>query len=148
MNFRIIVFFAAVIASGAPRALAGESRLMLHALASADTTEVHPDGVFEVTLSLQNPTGMEEIIQVPECGWDKNWKSSNHLVLWDPVVCDEDHELTIKLPPHSTYVFPKTLDLYVDESVRKPRVTFSLGFRVKEFGKVFWSNPISLDVIQ
>jgi len=115
--------------------------------ATVDSTDVHPDALFDVTLSLENMTGTVQRIKVPYCGWDRLWKSSNRRVEWDAFECDEDTVSTVEIPPHGTYVFPKALSMYVDESVTLPRIDFRMGYRTGAFGKTLWSAPINLDVI-
>jgi hypothetical protein len=118
----------------------------LQAIAATDSTEVHPDSVFEVTLSLQNLTGALQTIKIPDCAWDRVWKSSNRHVTWDFWDCDDNDEISIDIPPHQTYLFPKPLKMFVDPSVRKSHMDFRMGFKTKAFGKTLWSSPISLDV--
>ena len=74
----------------------------LRATASADTSEVHTDSVFEVTLTLENLTDSAQKIKIPDRGWDRVWKSSNRHVTWDPWDCEEDRDITIEIPPHQT----------------------------------------------
>jgi len=137
----LVIVFAGVSASraGAPPTL--------RAIATTDVTEVHPDDVFEVTLSLQNLTGVTQKIRIPDCGWDRCWKSSNSRVTWDFWDCDSTNEITIEIPPHQTYVFDKPLKMFVDEGFKQSRVNFKMGFKTGGFSKVTWSTPISLDVI-
>jgi hypothetical protein len=120
----------------------------LQVIATADSTDVHPDGLFDVTLSLENMTGSVQRIKVPYCGWDRLWKSSNRRVEWDAFDCGDDTVSTIEIPPHGTYVFPKPIGMYVDESVTLPRIDFRMGYRTGSFGKTLWSAPISLNVTQ
>lgn len=118
----------------------------LRAIATADSTEVHPDNVFEVTLALENLTNTVQKIKVPNCGWDRLWKSSNHRVTWDFWDCDDNSEVTVEILPRQTYTFPKPLKMFVDGDVKKSRQTFRMGFKTAAFGKTLWSSPISLDV--
>jgi hypothetical protein len=120
----------------------------LRATASADSTEVHPDSVFEVTLSLQNLTGAVEKIKVPDAGWDHLWKSSNWRVSWDATDSEQGTDSVIEITPYQTYVFPNALKMYVDQSVTQAHVDFRMGFKTSVFGKTAWSNSITLDVIQ
>jgi hypothetical protein len=122
----------------------------LRAIATSDVTEVHPDGVFEVTLSLENLTNSVQRIRVPDTGWDRVWKSNNRRVSWDAWESDDNAETTIEIPPHETYVFPKTLKMFVDENYTQARIEFRMGFKATggPFGKMVWSSPITLDVIQ
>ena len=108
---------------------------------------MHPDSVFEVTLALENPTDFVQRIRIPERGWDRVWKSSNHRVTWDPWDCEDDRDITIEIPPHQSYVFPKPLRMFVESSVRKSKIGFRMGFRTVMFGRTLWSSPITLDVI-
>lgn len=120
----------------------------LQAIATTDATDVHPDALFDVTLSLKNMTGSVQRIKVPYCGWDRLWKSSNRRAEWDAFDCDQDTSSTIEIPPHGTYVFPKALGMYVDESVTLPSINFRMGYKAAAFGKTLWSAPISINVVQ
>jgi hypothetical protein len=142
MRFRLLFTLAMLLAATAGAAPT------LQAIAEAEYTEVHPQTVFEVTLTLRNITALPEKIKVPDCSWDRDWKSSDHRVTWDPWDCDEDSVETVEIPPHKTYVFPATLKMYVDASPDKEsNITFRMGFRTTAFGERVWSNPITLDVI-
>jgi hypothetical protein len=125
---------------------AGDSPVF-QVIATADSTDVHPEALFDVTLSLKNLTASVQRIKVPYCGWDRLWKSSNHRVEWDAFDCDQDTSSTVEIPPHETYVFPKALGMYVDDSVTLPRIDFKMGYRPAAFGKTLWSAPITLNVI-
>lgn len=118
----------------------------LRAIATADYTDVHPENVFEVTVSLENLTGTVQRVKMPECGWDRLWKSSNRHITWDAWDCDQDTEITVEIPPHQTYEFPKTIRMFVDEAEKQSRLDFRLGFKAATFGKVLWSAPITLTV--
>ncbi len=120
--------------------------IVLRAIAMTDSTEVHPDDVFDVNLSLQNLTNTVQSIKISESGWDRNWKSSNHHVTWDAWDSDENDMTTVEIPPHGTYVFPKALRMFVDEAVKPSRIDFRMGFKTTGFGKILWSSPITLDV--
>ena len=124
---------------------AGDS-LQLVAIAVPDATEEHPEAVFDVTLSLTNPTNSVEKFKIPDRAWDRMWKSSNRKVTWDAWNSDDSNEITVEIAPHDTYVCPDALKMYVDESVKAPRVDFRMGFRTSSLGKTFWSAPITLDV--
>lgn len=119
----------------------------LRAIATADYTEVHPENVFEVTLSLQNLTGTVQRIKMPQSNWDRLWKSSNRHVTWDAWDSDDQTETTVEIGPHETYEFPKTLRMFVDDSVKESHLDFRMGFRAARFGKIVWTAPITLDVI-
>jgi hypothetical protein len=118
----------------------------LRVIATADSEEVHPDSIFEVSLSLENLSNTVLRIKVPETGWDRLWKSSNRRVSWDAWNSDGDTDTTVEIAPHQTFSFPQTLKMFVDESYTQPRVTFSMGFKTATF-KTLWSAPITLDVI-
>ncbi len=119
----------------------------LRVTATPDSTEVHPDSVFEVTLSIENLTGVAQKLKMPERLWDHLWKSSNRLVTWDAWDDDEDKDITIEIAPHQTYVFPDTIKMFVDDDITKrTRVDFKMGFRPATFTRTFWSAPITLDV--
>ena len=120
---------------------------VLEVIATADSTEVHPEALFDVTLALKNLTGAVQRIQVPYCGWDRLFRSSNRRVEWDAFDCGDDTVSTVEIPPHGTYVFPKTLGMYVDEEFSGPRIDFRMGYKTTVFGKTLWSAPITLDVI-
>jgi hypothetical protein len=143
MRRALLLFLAACFLASLARA----DGLPLKAIATADSTEVHPDSVFEVTLSLQNLTGAAQTIKIPEANWDRDWRSSNPLVSWDAWNSDEEGDITIEIPPHGAYVFPLALKMFVDDSVKKSRIDFRMGFRTTKFGKTVWSSPITLDVI-
>ncbi len=145
MNVRSILLLLALLLSGVAIARAGDPPA-LRAIATTDTDAVHPDDVFDVTLSLQNLSAATEKVRIPECGWDRCWKSSNSRVTWDLWNCDDTAEVTIEIPPHGTYEFPKPLKMFVDEDFKQSRVTFKMGFKTRGFGKIAWSAPISLDV--
>ena len=119
----------------------------LQAIATTDSTEIHTDEVFEVTLSLQNLTNGVRTIKISGSNWDRNWKSSDHRVGWDAWDSDDNEAMTVEIPPHDTYVFPKTLRVYVNEGVKPGRINFRMGFRTATFGKTVWSSPIGIDVI-
>jgi len=144
---RILIPLACLLVC-APLCRAGNSRqpIVLKVTADADQTEVHPDGIIDVTLSLENPTGVAESIKIPERCWDHLWKSSNHVVTWDAWDSDDDSDVTIEIPPHGSYDFPEPLKMYVDtDSQKEFHTTFRMGFKTS-FSKVFWSDPITLDV--
>jgi hypothetical protein len=118
----------------------------LRAVATTDSTEVHPDDVFDVTLSLENLTNAVQKITIPDPAWDRVWRSSNRHVTWDFWDSDFNDQLTIEIPPHGSYVFPKPLKMFVDIPGKKSRMEFRMGFKTKAFGKTLWSTPISIDV--
>ena len=134
----------------APLALcrAEDSRhpVALRAIAETDSSEVHPDSIFEVTLTLENPTDSVQKIKIPERGWDRVWRSSNRRVTWDPWSTDYDNQITVEIPPHGKYTFPRPLRMFVDESVKRSRIDFRMGLKMTAFGKTFWSAPITLEV--
>jgi hypothetical protein len=136
----LAVFFAstAVSHAGTP--------LPLRAIATTDVTEVHPDDVFDVTLSLQNLSGVTQKIRIPDSAWDRCWKSSNGRVTWDAWNADSDSQVTVEILPHQTYVFPIPLKMYVAEDYKASQVSFKMGFKTGGFGKAAWSAPITLDV--
>jgi hypothetical protein len=115
--------------------------------ATTDATEVHPDSIFEVTLTLENPTDTVQRIRIPEHAWDHVWKSSNSRVTWDTWDFDQDGRVTIEIQPHAKYVFPKPLRMFVQESVKASRLGFRMGFKTTTFGKTLWSAPITIEVI-
>jgi hypothetical protein len=119
----------------------------LRAVATADSTEVHPDNVFDVTVSLENLTGVAQKITIPDPAWDRVWRSSNRHVTWDFWDSDYNDQVTIEIPPHQSYVFPKPLKMFVDEASKKSRMDFRMGFKTRTFGKTLWSSPITLNVI-
>ena len=125
---------------------AGGQAVLLRAIATTDVTEVHPDDVFDVTLSLENPTNATQILKLPVANWDRIWKSSNRHVTWDAMNSGEGEETTVEIAPHSTYEFPDVLKMYVDPDFKGTRVDFRMGFRTTIFGKIVWSAPISLTV--
>jgi hypothetical protein len=143
---RALLLLAVCLVAVVTRADDSGRSAAMKAIATSDVTEVHPDAVFEVTLSLQNMTDTTLKIRIPESGWDRVWKSSNHRVSWDALDSDDRSEITIEIAPHDTYVFPKTLKMFVDESFKQSRIDFKMGFKPAAFGKVVWSDPISLDV--
>lgn len=143
---RSLILLAACFLACLAVCRADDSRNALRAIATTDSSEVHPDDVFEVTLSLENLTSTVQRIKIPECGWDRVWKSSNRRVTWDAWDCDEDRDITVEIPPGQTYVFPKTLKMFVDSSVKQSRIDFRMGFRTVAFGRTLWSTPITLDV--
>ena len=145
MKTRALLLLLAVLLASAAVSRAGDPPA-LRAIATTDVTEVHPDDVFDVTLSLQNVSGVTEKIRIPDCGWDRCWKSSNSRVSWDYWDCDATYQITIEIPPHQTYEFSKPLKMFVDENFKQSRVSFKMGFKTGGFGKVTWSSPISLDV--
>ena len=147
MSAKSLVALAACFLAAFPLARADDSRhASLRAIASTDTSEVHPDNVFDVTLTLENLTGTVQTIKIPERAWDRIWKSSNRRVSWDAWDSDEDHDVTIEIPPHESYVFPKPLRMFVESSVKQSRIDFRMGFKTVAFGRTIWSNPITLDV--
>jgi len=129
------------------RAVDSSRGAIFRVIATADSTEVHPEALFDVTLSLQNLTGTVQRIQVPYCGWDRLWRSSNRRVEWDAFDCGDDTVSTVEIPPHGTYVFPKALGMYVDESFSGPSIDFRMGFKTSMLGKTLWSQPISVEVV-
>ena len=143
-----LVILLACLVAGIPASRADDSRQsgLLRAVATADSSEVHPDNVFEVIVSLQNPANTVQRIKIPEAAWDRVWKSSNRHVTWDFWESDDDKDVTIEIPPGQSYTFPKPLRMFVDSSVRKSRFTFRMGFKTVAFGKTLWSDPITLDV--
>jgi hypothetical protein len=144
---RILIFAACLLATLAvSRADDSGHGDPLRAIATADSTEVHPDSIFEVTLSLQNLTNTVQKIKVPDCAWDRLWKSNNRRVTWDSWECEDKSESTVEISPGETYVFPNTLKMFVNESVKQSRVDFRMGFKTAAF-KIVWSAPITLDVI-
>ena len=132
--------------AAAVRAYGSGRPIILQAVAKADWTEVHPHDLIAVTLSLENPTGNPETMKIPECGWDRVWRSSNRHVTWDSWDCDEDNEITITVPPHGAYDFPEPLKIFVDDAAKPGRVDFRMGFKTKGSSKLAWSAPITLDV--
>ena len=144
MLARPLLILAACLLAGL--AVTRADTIPFRAIAETDSTEVHPDSVFDVTLSLQNLTNSEETLKIPDCGWDRLWKSSNRHVTWDAWDCDETTDITVTIAPHDTYVFPKTLRMFVDEAVKASKIDFRMGFKTKAFGKTIWSSPITLDV--
>jgi len=149
MRLKSLRILAACLLTGLPASRADDSRhpAPLRAVATTDSTEVHPDSVFEVTLSLENPTGAVKTIKIPNCGWDRVWRSSNRQVTWDFWDCDDTGDITIEIPPHGSYIFPKPLKMFVDAEVKKSRMAFRMGFKTRAFGKTLWSAPITVDVI-
>jgi len=120
----------------------------LHAVATTDSTEVHPDSVFEVTLALENVSDTTQTIVIPECGWDRTWKSSDRRVTWDFWDCDNNAKITIQIPAHESYTFSTPLKMFVTPSSSKEaRIVFRMGFKTAAFGKVLWSGPMTIDVI-
>ena len=145
----LLIIGSCLILGLAP-SLADDSRrppTPLRAIATTDSTEVHPENVFEVTLALENPSDVAQKIKIPACGWDRVWRSGNRRVTWDFWDCDADDEITIEIRPHERYVFPKQLKMFVDSSVKKSRVAFRMGFKTATFSKTLWSDPITLEVI-
>jgi hypothetical protein len=145
MKTRAWVLFLALLFAGIAVSRASEPPA-LRAIATADVTEVHPDDVFEVTLSLQNLTGVTQKIRIPDFGWDRFWKSSNSRVAWDYVDSAGSNPITIAIPPHETYEFPIPLKMFVSEGYKDTRVTFKMGFKLGGFDKFAWSAPLTLDV--
>jgi hypothetical protein len=141
-----ILLLVAIFFAGAVVSRAG-SPPPLRAIATTDVTEVHPDDVFEVTLSLQNLSGVTQKIRIPDSAWDRCWKSSNGRVTWDAWNTDSNSQVTVEIAPHETYEFPIAIKMYVDEDYRASSVSFKMGFKTGGFGKVTWSAPITLDVI-
>jgi hypothetical protein len=116
-------------------------------IATADNTDVHPDGVFEVTLSLVNITNSVQKLAIPENAWDRLWRSSTRLVEWDALDNYGDTINTVSIPPHETYQFPRSLKMYVADSVtNQSRIAFRMGLKITTFGKTTWSPPITLEV--
>jgi hypothetical protein len=142
---RILILLAICLLAGCQAVSPGQQPAALQAVATTDSTEVHPDNVFDVNLSLVNLTGETQTIKIPDCGWDAIWRSSNGHVTWDFWDCDYNDDVSIEIAPHDTYVFPKPLKMYV-ESADRPTVKFSMGFKDRAINKTLWSSPISLDV--
>ena len=148
MRVRSLLVLAACLLAGPVVSRAGDSRDAgaLRAVAATDTTEVHPESVFEVTLSLENPTNTAQKIKIPDCGWDHVWTSSNRHVTWDFSDCDSNSEITIEIPPRGSYIFPKPLRMFVDGEDKKSRMVFRMGFKTAASRKTLWSRPITIDV--
>ncbi len=148
MRARSLPIMAACLLAGLAVSRGDDSRhsTPLQAVATTDATEVHPDSVFEVTLSIENHTDSAQSIKIPYAGWDRMWKSSNHHVTWDEWDSDENDETTVQIPPHKSYIFPKALRMFVDDATKPGRLDFRMGFKTKAFGKTLWSSPITLDV--
>ena len=148
MQLRSILVLASCLVASIAVCRAGGARqaIQLEAIATTDSEEVHPDSVFEVTLSLKNPTGTTETLMIPDCGWDRLWKSSDHRVTWDYWDCDESSDITITIPAHQSYVFPMPLKMFVNPSDKRTKIDFRMGFKTKAIGKALWSAPITLDV--
>jgi len=145
MRLRNLFLFASL--AGAALCNAGDVRpLTLKVVATADTDEVHPDSAFDVTLTLENPTNTVESIRIPDCGWDKVWRSSNRHVTWDAWDCDGDDQVTVEIQPHDSYVFLKPLRMFVDGISKETKLDFKMGFKTSAFGKVLWSDSIKLNV--
>jgi len=119
----------------------------LRAIATTETTEVHPDSVFDLTLSLENLTDAVQEVIIPDPGWDRVWKSNNRHITWDFWDSDFNDQITIQIPPHESYVFPRPLKMFVDGAGKKTRMDFRMGFKTKTFSKTLWSSTISLTVI-
>jgi hypothetical protein len=146
MRFKSLTFLACLLAATL-FSRADDKGAVLRAVATTDYTEVHPDGVFDVTLSLENPTDVVQKITIPDPGWDRVWKSSNHHVTWDFWDSDFNDKVTIEIQPHGTYVFPKPLKMFIDQAGKKTRMEFRMGYKTGgAFSKTLWSNPITLDV--
>jgi hypothetical protein len=147
MRASVRLVFACLLA-GLAVSRADDSRhsVALRAVATTDSTEVHPDSVFEVTVSLQNLTNSVQTIKIPDCGWDRVWRSSNRHVTWDEWDCDENNEISVQIAPHGSYVFPKALRMFVDEAAKPARIDFRMGFKTTAFGKTLWSGPITIEV--
>jgi hypothetical protein len=137
----------ALFSMGIARADDSRRAVTLQAEAVTDSEEVHPDSVFEVTVSLKNVGDSPQEVKIPECAWDRVWRSSNRHVTWDFWDCDDDNEITVTVPPHGSYEFPKPLRMFVDESAKAGKVDFRMGFKTKAFGKTIWASPITLDVV-
>jgi hypothetical protein len=87
-----------------------------------------------------------QTIKIPDCGWDRVWRSSNHRVTWDFWDCDYSDQISIDIAPHDSYTFPKPLKMFVVSADKKARIDFKMGFKTQTFGKTFWSSPITLNV--
>ena len=146
---RSVVLLATLLLIPLSFCRAGDSRhpVTLRTIATADSAEVHPESVFEVTLTLENVGDTVQQIKIPEAGWDRVWRSSNRHVTWDYWDCGADNDVTIEIPPHRSYVFPKPLKMFVEGSVRQSHITFRMGFKTAAFGKTLWSVPVALEVI-
>jgi len=147
VSLRYLIIFAVCFIGLPILSRADDRSPAVRIIATADYTEVHPDGVFDVTLSLKNLTNATLKIQVPEGDWDRLWRSSNRHVTWDAWTVDGDEETPVEIPPHQTYTFPKALEMYVDDTVKESHVEFKMGFKAKSFGKTLWSDSITLEVI-
>ncbi|HEX4085533.1 MAG TPA: hypothetical protein VHY22_11515 [Chthoniobacteraceae bacterium] len=148
MRLKSILFaaFATFAAITLCHAGSPQRPLNLKATAATDTDEVHPDSVFDVTLTLENPTAYVQSIRIPDCGWDRTWRSSNRHATWDPWDCDSNDQVTIQIQPHRSYVFPKPIRMFINGIDKERKLEFKMGFRPAAFGKIIWSNPIALDV--
>ena len=127
-EFRIrpLPFLAALLLLAAPAVSRADDKApVLRAIATADETEVHPDSVFDVTLSLENETDTVQTIHIPDPAWDKVWRSSNRHVTWDFWDTDDNNTIAVEIEPHGSYTFPKPLKMYVDGNVRAKLFTIS-----------------------
>jgi hypothetical protein len=145
VRIRTLIVVLCLLLAGTMISRAGEAPA-LRAIATTDVTEVHPDDVFDVTLSLQNLSGATQTIHIPDAGWDRCWKSSNGNVTWDFLDGSNASQTTVQIPPHQTYEFSMPLKMFVAEGYRQSRISFKMGFKTGGFGKAVWSAPISLDV--
>ncbi len=145
MNIRTLILLLAVLFAGAAVSRAGNPPA-LRAIATTDVTEVHPDDVFEVTLSLENTSAATATIRIPESAWDRCWKSSDGHVTWDFLDTDRSAQTTVQIAPHQTYEFPAPLKMFVAEGFKQSHISFKMGFKTGGLGKITWSAPISLDV--
>ena len=125
---------------------AGDSAAALRPVVTADTTDVHPDDVFAVKLGLENLSSSQVTIRVPDTGWDRFWKSSNRNVTWDLWDGDSGAVESVEIPPHTTYVFPQPLKMFVDPDFKGSRIDFRMGFKTGAFRQIVWSAPISLNI--
>jgi len=147
MRSRVLIL-AACFFAGAIFCRADDSRhVELKAVASTDSTEIHPDSVFEVTVSLMNPTNVVQHVRIPDCGWDRVWRSNNRHVTWDFWDCDYNDVISVDIDPGDSYVFPKPLRMYVTGGTKESHIEFKMGFKESTFGKTLWSDPVGIDVI-
>ena len=146
MRTKILLLAIALLTICPNASRADELRNQFRAVASTEATEVHPDAVFEVTVAKENITGTVQTIRIPDCGWDRVWRTSNRHATWDEWDCGYNDWVTVEIQPHESYVFPKPLKMYVAGSVKTPRVDFKLGFKMSTFGKTLWSAPLSVAV--